>query len=140
MAEKEYNNGIRKFIWSKLVKLAKTGKNCCYSDVVCSVFAKYQIPLPNEIGYLLGPIMEFCHKKKLPPLTSLIVNKKTRIPGEGLTRCKICNQRDLEKVYKRVSAYKWEKIQNPFVKYDLKNLSPKVGEKKSLHLHRKKRK
>lgn len=133
MAEKKYNNGIRKFIWSKLVKLAKKKKNCFYGNVVYDVYKKYQVSLPNEIGYLLGPIMEYCYKKKLPPLTSLIVNKKYGIPGEGLTRCKISNQDELQKVYKRVFAYKWDKIQNPFAKYDIKILSKKKVRKTVHH-------
>lgn len=133
MTEKNYNNGIRSFIWSSLVKFAKKKKNCYYSDIVYKVYEQYQISLPNEIGYLLGPIMEYCHDNKLPPLTSLVVNKKFGIPGEGLIRCKISNQDELQKVYKRVFAYKWEKIQNPFVMYDFKK-----DAKKSVHLHSRK--
>lgn len=141
MAEKTYNNGIRNFIWTYLVELAKKSKKgyCYYSDVVCKVYEKYQISLPNEIGYLLGPIMEYCDDNNLPPLTSLVVNKKYRIPGKGLITCEISNQDDLEKVHKRVRAYKWDKIQNPFAKYGLK-ISKKVGQKKSVYLQRKKSK
>lgn len=102
--------------------------------MVCDIYEKYQIPLPNEIGYLLGPIMEYCHDNNLPPLTSLIVNKKYGIPGKGLVTCDISNQDELRKIYKRVFAYKWEKIQNPFARYDLKNL----GKKRSVRLQRKK--
>ena len=116
MAEKKYNSELRRYIWSKLVKMAKKEKNCCYGDLVCDIYKRYQISLPNEIGYLLEPIMEYCHKKKLLPLTSLIVNKKSRIPGKGLTRYKISNQKELKKVYDLVFAYKWEKIPNPFKK------------------------
>jgi len=128
MAEKTYNNGIRNFIWTYLVEFAKKSKKgyCYYSDVVYKVYEKYQISLPNEIGYLLGPIMEYCDDNNLPPLTSLVVNKKYRIPGKGLITCEISNQDDLEKVHKRVRAYKWDKIQNPFAKYGLK-LSKKVS-------------
>ena len=74
--------------------------------MVCDIYEKYQIPLPNEIGYLLGPIMEYCHDNNLPPLTSLIVNKKYGIPGKGLVTCDISNQDELRKIYKRVSPSK----------------------------------
>ena len=114
MAEKKYNSELRRYIWSKLVKMAKKRKKCYYGDVVYNIYKKYEIRLPNEIGYLLGPIMYYCQVHKMPPLTSLIVNKRLGIPGKGLSTCKISSKEELRKVHKRVFAYEWEKIQNPF--------------------------
>lgn len=130
MSEKTWNNALRNFIWSTLIKLAKKKKNCYYSDIVCNIYERFGVSLPNEIGYLLGPIMYYCQKNKLPPLTSLIVNKKYGIPGDGLTTCVIPNKEQLKKVYKRVFAYEWEKIQNPFARYNFKNSLSKMIDQK----------
>jgi hypothetical protein len=36
------------------------------------------------MGNLLGPIMYFCAQNDLPPLTAVVVNAETGLPGEGL--------------------------------------------------------
>lgn len=33
------------------------------------------------IGNVLGPIMAYCERENLPPLTSIVVNEKTGKPG-----------------------------------------------------------
>lgn len=38
-------------------------------------------PIPN----ILDHIMRYCEQHDLPPLTALVVNKDTGVPGEGLT-------------------------------------------------------
>lgn len=35
------------------------------------------------IGNVLGPIMAYCERENLPPLTSIVVNEKTGKPGAG---------------------------------------------------------
>ncbi len=35
-------------------------------------------------AHILGLIMNYCRKNKLPPLTCLVVKKRTGIPGTGL--------------------------------------------------------
>jgi hypothetical protein len=37
------------------------------------------------VGGLLGPIQQFCLKKKIKPLTVIAVNQETGLPGEGFT-------------------------------------------------------
>jgi uncharacterized protein involved in copper resistance len=50
----------------------------------------------------LGIIMRYCKSKRLPPLTSLVVNKATGKPGEGLTTV-VKLDRDREMVF----GYNW---------------------------------
>jgi putative restriction endonuclease len=38
---------------------------------------------PRALRYTLGVIQRFCRNEGLPPLQSLVVNKKTRLPGSG---------------------------------------------------------
>lgn len=47
----------------------------------------------------LGMIMRYCDRKRLPPLTSLIVKKKTGRPGSGLTTV-VDLDKDREKVFR----------------------------------------
>ena len=60
------------------------------------------------LGSFLGPIMFLCEEKNLPPLTVLVVNKETGLPGEGLTTLENVN-RDREKVF----AHDWFGVDPP---------------------------
>jgi len=40
-------------------------------------------PTPNPLSYILGNIMFYCMQNDLPPLTSIVVNKNTGMPGGG---------------------------------------------------------
>jgi len=64
-------------------------------------------------GTLAGPlglIMKYCERSGLPPLTVLVVNKETGVPGEGLTTLEELN-RDRERVF----AYDWYKLVPPVI-------------------------
>lgn len=38
---------------------------------------------PSDLGRMLEPIQSFCVLEGLPPLTSLVVDARTGLPGEG---------------------------------------------------------
>ena len=65
-------------LWSILVLAARNRQILTYEIVgqACGV------PAPS-IGDFLRPIQQFCSENGLPPLTSIIVNKNSGIPGEG---------------------------------------------------------
>lgn len=65
-------------LWSILVLVARNRQILTYDMVgrACGV------PAPS-IGDFLRPIQQFCSENGLPPLTSIIVNKQTGLPGEG---------------------------------------------------------
>lgn len=62
---------------------------------------------PGVLGDPLACIAYWCNDNKLPPLTSLVVNEKTGLPGKGIPIKKAPTYR--EKVY----AFDWFKIVPP---------------------------
>jgi putative restriction endonuclease len=65
---------------------------------------------PRPIRYVLGVIQDHCMDEKLPPLTILVVNQRGT-PGEGFIAWDID---DLDEGYRRVWAYPWYQLANPF--------------------------
>lgn len=63
---------------------------------------------PKGLGTYLGPIMRFCARANLPPLTVLIVRKGKGRPGDGLTTAP---NPDLER--ERVFAHNWFGMKPP---------------------------
>jgi len=57
---------------------------------------------------ILGCIMWFCEQNRLPPLTVLVVNRETGLPGEGLSTIEEVNK-DREAVF----AFDWFSIEPP---------------------------
>lgn len=91
-------------IWSLLICAARDRKSYTYGEVAdilgfggAGVFAQ-----------ILGCIMWFCEEQGLPPLTVLVVNQATRIPGEGLSTLEEVNS-DREKVF----SFNWFSIEPP---------------------------
>lgn len=81
-------------IWSLLVCAAKDRKSYTYGDIA------------NILGFggagtmaqFLGPIMWICKDNNWPPLTVLVVNHETGLPGEGLSTLEEVNS-DREAVF-----------------------------------------
>jgi hypothetical protein len=65
-------------LWSILVFAARNRQILTY-DIVGRACG---IPTPS-IGDFLRSIQQFCSEKGLAPLTSIIVNKQTGLPGDG---------------------------------------------------------
>lgn len=65
-------------LWSILVLAARNRQVLTYEIVAqaCGV-------PPPSIGDFLRPIQQYCSEENLPPLTSIIVNKISGLPGEG---------------------------------------------------------
>jgi hypothetical protein len=55
-----------------------------------------------SIGQMLAPIQSYCLKKKLPPLTILVVKDKTGIPGDGFIAA-----HDIPEAQQKVFAFDW---------------------------------
>lgn len=80
-----------------------------------SQFATYG-ELERILGYkgagvfaqILGHIMYYCEQNDLPPLTALVVKKKTGRPGLGLT-----TRTDLDAGRQNVFRYEWFKLVPP---------------------------
>jgi hypothetical protein len=59
---------------------------------------------PPALGQLLEPIQSYCLIKKLPPLTILVVSKKTGLPGSGFSAVS-----EIPKYQIKVFEYDWLK-------------------------------
>ena len=91
-------------IWSLLVCAAKDRRTYTYGELA-SILG---MGGAGVMALFLGPIMYYCQKKQLPPLTVLVVNQDTGLPGSGLTTLEDVTL-DREKVF----AYDWFQIEPP---------------------------
>ncbi len=99
----EYAAGI---LWPVLIEAAKKETTLTYSELAPVINTN-----PLSVGRALGPILFYCLENRLPPLTVLIINKKTRIPGEGFIAWDID---DLDEAFKQVYEFNWNLVTNPF--------------------------
>ena len=91
-------------IWSLLICAARERKIYTYGKVADILgFGGAGVMAP-----LLGCIMWFCEENGLPPLTVLVVNQETGLPGEGLSTLEEVN-RDREAVFK----FNWFTLEPP---------------------------
>lgn len=67
-------------IWQVLTGLAHTRRTTTYKELAGILGYKGA----GVLGRQLGHIMFLCDQNKLPPLTVLVVNSETGLPGEGL--------------------------------------------------------
>ncbi|MGY2226987.1 hypothetical protein ACW9IK_30190 [Pseudomonas gingeri] len=56
----------------------------------------------GTLGRQLGHIMFFCDQNDLPPLTVLVVNTETGLPGSGFK-----NESEIHELREKVYAYDW---------------------------------
>lgn len=68
-------------IWQILISKADNREIITYRDLADYLDFKGA----GVFSQLLDPIMLYCKKNGLPPLTCLVVNKTTGVPGDGLT-------------------------------------------------------
>lgn len=60
------------------------------------------------LGGMLEPIQTFCQKKKLPPLTVLVVQQRTGLPGSGFIAAA-----DIPSAQSKVFNYNWIRFGSP---------------------------
>ncbi len=81
-------------IWQILVAAAHSRRSYTYGQVASMLGMGGAGVMAN----FLGPIMFYCKANNLPPLTVLVVNQETGLPGDGLTTLKEVNK-DRESVF-----------------------------------------
>jgi hypothetical protein len=91
-------------IWTLLVSASLERRTYRYGDIAETLGMKGS----GVLAQFLGPIMWFCEANKLPPLTVLVVNQDTGLPGDGLTTIENVNQ-DRESVFR----FDWFAIEPP---------------------------
>lgn len=91
-------------IWALLICAARERKTYTYGNTADILgFGSARVMTP-----FLGCIMRFCTENNLPPLTVLVVNQKTGIPGDGLSTLEEVNG-DREAVF----SFNWFSIEPP---------------------------
>lgn len=89
-------------IWIILANCAQNRQTLTYSDLATRI--GYQDVRP--LGQVLDYVWHYCNQHDLPPLTGLIVNKNTGLPGEGMGDYTLADQ---EIVFK----YNWYNVVPP---------------------------
>jgi putative restriction endonuclease len=90
-------------LWSILVLAARNRQVFTYEIIsqACGV------PAPS-IGDFLRPIQQYCSENSFPPLTSIVVNKSSGLPGEGFIAAP-----DVPRAHISVFAKNWLEEQTP---------------------------
>ena len=70
-------------IWQVLIAKADNRQTMTYGALVRKL--GYTSPGAQFITQFLDPVMRYCQKNNLPPLTVLVVNQETGKPGTGLS-------------------------------------------------------
>ncbi|WP_295438807.1 hypothetical protein [uncultured Thiodictyon sp.] len=91
-------------IWSLLICAARERKTYTYGDVATIL----GFGGAGVLSQILGCIMSYCADHRFPPLTVLIVNQDTGLPGEGLSTLEEVNQ-DREAVFR----FNWFALEPP---------------------------
>jgi hypothetical protein len=81
-------------IWQILIAAAHDRRTFTYGQIANLLDFKGA----GVVASFLNPIMGYCDAKGLPPLTVLVVNQDTGLPGGGLTTLQDVNQ-DREAVF-----------------------------------------
>jgi len=91
-------------IWSLLICAANERKSYTYGDVADIL----GFGGAGTMAQFLGPIMWLCEDNEWPPLTVLVVNQDTGLPGEGLSTLEEVNE-DREAVF----SFDWFSLEPP---------------------------
>jgi hypothetical protein len=92
-------------IWSILAWAARNRQVLTYNHI------SKLIGVPTAgIGGLLGPIQAYCFQTRIPPLTALVVQQETGIPGAGFTGV---NASQIAQAQMEVFEFDWLDHGNP---------------------------
>jgi len=83
-------------VWQILIAVAHERRTITYGEVADLLGFEGA----GVLAQILGLIMIYCQTNELPPLTVLVVNQGTGLPGEGLTTVEDL-PRDREAVYRQ---------------------------------------
>ena len=99
-------------IWKRLISAARSRRTYTYKDLAKSFGMRGQMD-PLRMAKPLGPIMYYCNQKGFPPLTALVVNKRTGVPGRGLKPEGRYKNKDMRWNKDRVFGKNWLIIKQP---------------------------
>ncbi len=106
--------------WVILIEWALAGKADTYQAMARQLGYSRAARRPTLLA--LDMIFEFCNENHYPPLSGLVINKATRLPGKGFTDL----FPDVEKAQREVWDYaeRWLEIPTPWSEVDLAGRNP----------------
>jgi putative restriction endonuclease len=105
--KEKVNQEQRAFLaWPILTECASTGQTITYGQLGERLNVHHR-----AIRFILGVIQDYCLNNELPPLTILVLNQNTGLPGDGFIAWDIVNAED---GLKKVHDFNWTKLENPF--------------------------
>lgn len=94
--------------WPILTSTARRHQTLTYGEVADRLGMGGSTP----VRIALWPLQDLCLEKGWPPLTSIVLNKRTRRPGPGF----IAWDGDLDEAHREVFAFDWHNKPRPFSK------------------------
>jgi hypothetical protein len=95
-------------LWSLLVLAARNQQILSYTTV------RHLTGIATSgVGRCLGPIMRYCDHKKLPSLSSIVVNQATGLPGKNFMKWTTEEKLNIFEMQSRVFAYDWFRVHVP---------------------------
>ena len=86
-------------LWSLLILAAQTQRVLSYRGIESMTGIARQ-----GVGDFLGPIQDYCKRNDFPPLTALVINEGTGMPGVGFTGAP---ETDVFKAQARCFVFDW---------------------------------
>jgi hypothetical protein len=83
-------------VWQILISAAHNRQSLTYGQVA----GHLEFEGAGVLSQILDQIMRYCRASKLPPLTCLVVNQESGLPGAGLTTVEDL-PREREAVYRK---------------------------------------
>lgn len=94
------------YVWNELIKCAKDRTTITYGELAERIDSHHR-----ALRYPLGYIQDYCLDERLPPLTMLVINKATKLPGDGFIAT---NRKLFDKTLNDIYEYNWEQLNNSF--------------------------
>ena len=109
--KKTYKLAVK--VWGLLTRAARARRSYTYTDLVNVLGMDVGSMSPLRMANLLEPIMHYCNQKGFPPLTVLVVNRETGLPGPGLKPEGRYKNKDMNWNRERVFEKDWFIIKQP---------------------------
>ncbi|MCS4534011.1 hypothetical protein [Neisseria montereyensis] len=92
-------------VWLILLSAAMNRQTMTYTDLSVKMYEHYAA---GVLGGILEYIAVYCNQNELPPLTAIVVNKETGLPGLSIPV-----EADLNRVREQVYQFDWYSIFPP---------------------------
>ncbi|AKT30789.1 HNH endonuclease signature motif containing protein [Pseudomonas syringae pv. actinidiae] len=80
---------------------------------------------PLSMRWALDPIQNYCLEANLPPLSSIVVGKRTGIPGAGFVGWRLD---DIDTAHQMVFNHDWSDVQNPYIAFGPSDTPESLGQ------------